>query len=56
MDNSNKNARELKFMPKRPCVSCIYYDTCGSTARTEPCYGKVNMSEYNKSLKDSKNK
>lgn len=54
MDNTNQNAREPKFMPKRPCVSCIYYDACGSTARTEPCYGRVTLSEHNKSLKDSK--
>lgn len=25
---------------KKPCIGCIYYDTCGSTTRTAPCDGR----------------
>lgn len=30
---------------KHPCISCIYYDACGSTNRTNPCKGRKTKSE-----------
>lgn len=33
------------LMVKRPCIGCIYFAQCGSTTRTEKCYGRVTKSE-----------
>lgn len=30
---------------KHPCISCIYFETCGNTNRTEPCQGRMTKSE-----------
>lgn len=27
-------------MPKKPCQSCIYFNTCGDYQRTQPCFGR----------------
>ena len=26
--------------PKNPCIGCKYFDTCGSTTKTQPCSGR----------------
>lgn len=33
---------------QKPCIGCIYYKACGSTARTEPCKGRKTKSEKKK--------
>lgn len=30
----------MDSMPKHPCQGCVYYKACGSSTRTEPCYGR----------------
>ncbi len=30
---------------KRPCISCIYFNACGSKNRTMPCNGRVTKSQ-----------
>ena len=30
---------------KKPCISCVYFATCGNTTRTEPCKGRETKSE-----------
>lgn len=34
-----------KKQPHFPCRNCIYFNTCGESNRTEPCYGRVTKSE-----------
>lgn len=38
-------AYQMKTMPQKPCVGCVYYNACGSTARTRPCNGRLTKSE-----------
>lgn len=38
------------LMIKHPCIGCIYFAKCGSTTRTEKCYGRVTKSEKAKVL------
>lgn len=33
------------LLTKHPCIGCIYFAQCGSTTRTEKCYGRVTKSE-----------
>lgn len=35
---------------KYPCRSCIYFDACGSSTRTEPCSGRVTAREQKREL------
>ena len=30
---------------KKPCIGCIYFESCGSTTRTEPCKGRMTKRE-----------
>lgn len=30
----------MKMVPKYPCRSCLYFDYCGSSTRTEFCGGR----------------
>lgn len=39
---------ENKKQPHFPCRNCIYFNTCGESNRTEPCYGRVTKSEKQK--------
>lgn len=39
---------------KRPCVSCIYFDECGSTSRTVPCHGRKTRREKERERKEEK--
>ena len=32
-------------MVKKPCIGCVYFDSCGSTTRTVPCDGRKTKSE-----------
>ena len=32
-------------IPKKPCINCVYFKTCGSTTRTEPCNGRETKRE-----------
>lgn len=32
-------------MPIHPCIGCVYFKTCGSTTRTEPCEGRKTKSQ-----------
>jgi hypothetical protein len=32
-------------IPKHPCISCVYYKECGSTARTMYCAGRKTRKE-----------
>ena len=36
---------ENKKQPHFPCRNCIYFNTCGESNRTEPCYGRVTKSD-----------
>lgn len=38
-------------MPKKPCIGCVYFATCGSTTRTEPCKGRKTKREQSKANK-----
>jgi hypothetical protein len=33
---------------KKPCINCVYFKTCGSTTRTEPCAGRETKSDKKK--------
>ena len=33
---------------KHPCQNCVYFRTCGESARTEPCKGRMTKSEWKK--------
>jgi hypothetical protein len=30
---------------KKPCISCVYFDVCGSSTRTETCKGRKTKTE-----------
>lgn len=30
---------------QHPCISCIYYEQCGTTTRTQPCTGRKTKKE-----------
>ena len=30
---------------QKPCIGCVYFDTCGETTRTAPCDGRQTASE-----------
>lgn len=38
---------------KYPCRGCDYFEACGDTTRTEPCYGRRNSTEIEEICKDS---
>lgn len=40
---------------KKPCINCVYFATCGSTTRTEPCEGRKTKSEQKKETKKFRN-
>lgn len=35
-------------MVKKPCIGCVYFETCGSTTRTEECAGRKTKTEQKK--------
>lgn len=35
----------MKMVPKYPCRSCLYFDYCGSSTRTEFCGGRFTKSQ-----------
>lgn len=43
-DIENFERKMCSKMPLKPCVNCKYFNECGSTARTEPCYGRETKS------------
>lgn len=40
-----------KSNPKHPCISCVYFYTCGETTRIVPCRERITKSERKKQLK-----
>lgn len=47
------NKRFKSLLVKWPCIGCIYFAQCGSTTRTEKCYGRVTKNE--KAKEDNEN-
>lgn len=33
---------------KKPCIGCVYFNTCGDSSRTAPCNGRRTKSEQKK--------
>ena len=51
MDEFASNFVRANQQPAHPCINCIYFKTCGSAGRTEPCAGRVTKSEQKKEAK-----
>ena len=44
----------MKQMTQKPCISCVYFKTCGESTRTMPCYGRKTKAELKKETKSRK--
>lgn len=42
------------YMPKHPCIGCVYSTECGDTNRTTPCLGRMTISQQKRMLKEER--